>query len=435
MQLTKKNPLAIRQALAFSTAALLGHASPPAHAADNRDWEVDSAIMFYQETGRVSATEPILRLRMDRGDDHFLTLKFVADTLTGASPNGAIPTSSAQTFSGPSGTAGYTTPANSVPLDPTFHDARYAFNAEWEQPAGSASKSIYGVNFSTETDYQSIGLSATYNFDFNQHDTTLTTGIAANADSVQPIGGTPLGLSTVVATPAGGGKNEGEGGGGEAKFNINKHVYDLLLGITQVMSRQDLVQFNINAGKESGYLTDPYKILSVVDTNGALIFPDPYVHEKRPDNRGRMAFYSQWSHQFTSDVLRLAVRHYSDTWGISSNTLDAHYRLELGQRQYLEPHYRYYKQTAADFYHTSLRSSDLAGLNYASADYRLADMSSKTLGLKYGLLVGKRSEVAIRVETITQHARPSEVIGVQNQQILLPDIKASIIQLNYSTVF
>lgn len=439
MQLKKKTK-PIRNTLAMATATLLGNVAHISTAnAESNPWEIDTAVMSYQENGRVSVLEPVIRLREDQGDDRFFTLKLVVDTLSGASPNGAIPTTIPQTFSGPSGTSSYTTAANTVPLDPNFHDARYAINAEWEQPSGDTRHSIYGLSFSTETDYQSLGASATYNFDFNKKNTTLTTGVSLSGDSVQPIGGQPVALAVVPASTGGGGGGEDEGGGGETSFHVNKRVVDLLLGVTQVMSRKDLLQVNFNYGKESGYLNDPYKLLSVVDNTGALITAtapaSPYIYEKRPDNRNRTALYTRWSHQFGSDVLRLSYRYYSDSWGIRSNTLDMHYRLELGERFFLEPHLRSYKQTAADFYHTSVLTTEVASLDYASADYRLADMTTKTVGLKFGWLVGKHSEAGIRVESITQQAQPSRVIGIQSQQDLLPAVKATIVQLNYSFLF
>lgn len=434
MQLNKKHK-SIKNALAVATTTLLGNVVATAHAADNPK-EIDTAVMFYQETDRVSVIEPVIRLRQDKGNDEFFTLKFVIDTLTGASPNGAIPTSSAQTFSGPSGSASYTTPANTVPLDPNFHDTRYALNAEWEQPAGSNTRSIYGVNLSTEMDYTSMGASATYYFDFNTRNTTLTTGISFNADSVKPIGGMPTGLTYVPVAPAGGGgESEGEGGIGGIT-SINKRVYDVLVGITQVMSRKDLVQLNVNFSKENGYLTDPYKLLSVVDSSGALIAsPNSYVYEKRPDSRTHWALFTRWSHQFNSDVLRLSYRYFSDDWGIHAHTVDAHYRFELGEKFFLEPHLRNSKQTAASFYHTSLLNTELAGLSYASADYRLAELSTKTVGIKFGWMAGKNSELGLRMESITQTPQPSKVIGIQSQQDLTPEVKATIYQLNYSFQF
>ena len=45
----------------------------------------------------------------------------------------------------------------------------------------------------------------------------------------------------------------------------SKDVTDLLIGVTQVLNRHTIVQFNYSLSQADGYLTDPYKVLSVVD--------------------------------------------------------------------------------------------------------------------------------------------------------------------------
>jgi len=412
MQLKKKyRP--VRGSLAVATASLLGSVAHTPSIQAAGEWEMDASVMYYSETDRVSLIEPVIRARRDMGNDSFLNLRLVVDSLTGASANGAIPTSSAQTFTKPSGSGTYTAGANSIPLDNSFHDARGALSAEWERPVNADWRAIYGMNLSVEYDYQSIGLSATFNRDFNQKNSTLTLGVAYNADTVKPVGGAPVGLT-----------------------NMPDDVYDILLGWTQVLGKKDLMQFNFNYGNESGYLTDPYKLLSVVDgTTGDLvaISSQRYLYEKRPADRTRQALYWRWSHQFDSDVLRVAYRYFWDDWGITSHTVDTHYRWELGGGRYFEPHLRYYTQGAADFYHTSLVDGSIPG--YASADYRLADLTTTTFGLKYGMKLSKDSELGFRLEKITQQADPSRVIGNQASQDLVPDVDAILVQFNYSLQF
>jgi hypothetical protein len=51
-----------------------------------------------------------------------------------------------------------------------------------------------------------------------------------------------------------------------------KDIIDVVIGVTQVVSRKMLVQLNYSFSNSSGYLTDPYKILSLVDgTSGDTI--------------------------------------------------------------------------------------------------------------------------------------------------------------------
>lgn len=426
MQLKRKKT--VRTSLSLATASLLGSVAPTGHALEaSSDWEVDTSVLYYAETDRVSLWEPVIRLRKDFGNDRFLTFRTVVDTLTGSSANGAIATGQAQTFTTPSGNSTYTTAANTTPLDPSFHDTRVAINLDWEQPLARDVTGNISFNASTEYDYFSMGLAGSAKWELNQKNSTLTAGFAYNADTVEPVGGTPAGLSNMPVFPA-------------VKpiqsVTEDKTVYDLMLGWTQLLGRKDILQLNYVFGNESGYLTDPYKILSVVDgTTGDLVV-DPaqrYVYEKRPEDRTRHSLYAQWNHQFNTDVLRLSYRYFWDDWDITSHTVDMRYRYEMGGKHFLEPHLRYYTQTAANFYHTSL--IDGQTYSYASADYRLADLTTTTIGLKYGYEISDTSEFGIRLEQITQSADPSQVIGNQSQQDLVPDVEAMIVQLNYTLQF
>ena len=124
---------------------------------------------------------------------------------------------------------------------------------------------------------------------------------------------------------------------GHYTFNIafreNKTVVDLLFGVTQVLSRKSLLQLNYTLGSNSGYLTDPYKLLSVIDDNQAS--PDygeiinqgtagdgySYRHENRPDSRLSHAIYAKYIRQLEEDVINFSYRYFFDDWGITSHTM------------------------------------------------------------------------------------------------------------------
>lgn len=418
MQLKKKN---IRDQLSVATAALLTTGIPTGQALEvSTNWEVDTSVLYYAEADRVSLWEPVIRLRKDLGDDSFVNFRLVVDALTGSSANGAIATGSAQTFTTPSGNSSYTTNANETPLDPSFLDTRAAINMDWEKPWAKDVTGNLGFNISKEYDYLSLGVSASAKWDFNKKNSTLTTGFAYNADTVEPVGGAPVGFTNMATKQTMGSSQD-------------KTIYDVIIGWTQVMSRKDLLQFNYVYGNESGYLSDAYKILTVVDGTTGDPVVNPYLYEKRPDSRTRNSVYTQWVHQFDQDVFRVSYRYFWDDWDITSHTVDMRYRYEMGSKHFLEPHLRYYSQSAADFYHTSL--IDGQTYNYASADYRLADMTTTTLGIKYGYEVSDTSEFGIRIEQMVQEADPSQVIGIQSSQDLVPDVEATIFQLNYTMQF
>jgi len=427
-----KPPKSIRGKLALATCSMLTGMPQGANAAGaDSPWELDTAVLYYSEKDRVEVVEPVVRLRKEIDDDEFISVRIVYDSLTGSSANGAIPTDQPQTFTSPSGHKTYTTDPNETPLDPTFHDARYALSAEWEKPLGELTRGVFSANASNEYDYMSLGVSAVVSRDFNLRNTTLTAGASYNADQVDPVGGVPVGLTNMPQFPA---VKATEGD------SDDKTVSELLLGVTQVVSRRTLVQLNYSFGSDSGYLTDPYKLLSVV--NGATgelgtVIPgsEPYRYEKRPDTRDRHAVYWKTVHQLSDDVIRVSYRYYWDDWDITSHTLDFRYRYELRNRHYLEPHVRYYAQTEAEFYRHSLIDGE--SVEYASADYRLGEMTTTTVGLKYGFPTGKNGEFGVRAEYMVQSgdSTPDDAIGVQRQQDLFPDVEAVIFQLNYSLLF
>jgi len=100
----------------------------------------------------------------------------------------------------------------------------------------------------------------------------------------------------------------------------------------------------------------------------------------------------------------------------------------LGNGSYLQPHLRYYTQAAADFSVTSLSEAEAAAATsttYASADYRLSEFVTNTIGLKYAMPVGKSSEFSVRAEMISQ---------VQNDS-LYPDLDSFIVQFGYDFYF
>ncbi len=428
--LNPANGPSIRGKLALATCTLLQATGQSAQAAD--DWEIQSALMIYSESdGRVQAIEPIVSGKKDIGQDEILNIKVVLDSLTGASPNGAHASSDPiQTFTNPSGKQSYTVQKDENPLDSTFLDTRVALSGSWEKPIlDDRSRIIYGANLSKEYDYMSLGASATFMRDYNNRNTTLSYALGVNADSIDPSGGIPTPFANMREANTG---TNREGSGD------SKTITDFMFGVTQVISRKTLMQFNLGLSSTSGYQNDPYKIITVIDPDGTPTtgFTDPgdlpYVYENRPDSRSRQTFYWKTVHHLTEDVINLSYRYYTDDWDLQSHTLDFHYRYELSGGAYLQPHIRYYSQSAAEFYTHSLDFG--APLpEYASADYRLGELNTTTLGLKYAMPLAKNSEFSVRAEVINQSSNTvGTLVGDQLTQELAPDLDAFIFQVGYS---
>lgn len=429
----------IGAALAAATCGLLGVSPSASVAADDANWDVDSAFLYYGESdGRVKDLSLSTRATRDFGDERMLGLDLSVDSLTGASPSGAIASGGAQTFTSPSGRRTYDTPAGGIPLDDSFLDTRFALNASWKQPVARLYTVNAGVGFSSEYDYQHIGANAGLTRDFNQRNTTLSAALAYGKDTIKPVGGLPLPLAQM-----GDAVDDDASPGNRGDSSESKDVLDVLLGVTQVLGRHTVLRVNLSYSDSSGYLTDPYKILSVVDpVTGDLVARSPapgasgptgvYLFESRPDSRRKEGVYAEMRHDFSGKVLQLGYRFSTDDWEVDSHTLESRLRLPLGGSNYLEPHVRYYRQTAASFYRYSVANASPLP-EFASADARLSEMSAVTVGLKFGHVTAGGNEWSARLEFYRQTAEaPREgLIGNQIGNTQMPDFDAVILQFGY----
>jgi len=433
MQLKKP----IGGSLAAATCGLLGALpTTPASAQEANDWDVDSSLTYYSEDNeRVTNYGLDVSVRRAFDEDRFLNLNLTVDSLTGATPNGAVPANTVQTFTSASGGKLYFVQPGDVPLDPTFLDTRVALAANWQQALGESSRWNAGLSVSDEYDYFHAGVNARLEFDFNQKNTTLFVGGAYAQDDVKPVGGSPIGLTPMAGEREDDEDDDDYRGGGDQ----TKDVTDALIGVTQILGRRDIIEVSYSYGQSDGYLTDPYKVLSVVDPVTGVPVASPngdipylYLYEKRPDRRTKDSAYVEWRHAFDRDSFSLSARYMTDDWGIDSETVEAHYRWNINDRSYLEPQLRWYSQSAADFYKTVLFDGEPLP-QYASADYRLADMDAYTVGMKYGHRAD-RGEWSVRLAYYRQEADPSpgaEVGELADFNELILPMSAVIAQFGY----
>jgi hypothetical protein len=434
MQLKVRRSTALREIgtpLAAATCALLGQSAPGAvQAQELMPWDIDTSMLIYSESdNRVRDLSLNLWARKEMREDKFLGLTLAIDSLTGASPSGATPANVVQTFTSPSGNAEYAVAPGAQALDTSFLDTRTAISASWEMPVARLGLLSVGANLSDEYDYTSTGVNARYARDFNNRNTTLSFGVALANDTVSPVGGSPIPFSPMLGFCDLGNKDGDQ----------SKDVTDWLIGVSQVLNRHTILQINYSLSRSDGYLTDPYKMLSVVDpVTGNPVAGPPgsgrfaYLFESRPEARDKQSVYALLKRDFNGDVLELSYRYMTDDWDIDSHTVEARYRFSFGASRYLQPHVRFYQQTAASFYNTVL----FAGAPlpaYATADHRLGEFDGLTLGLKYGQATAGGNEWSARIEYYTQsgNASPGAAVGSLANFDLYPDLNALIAQFSY----
>jgi len=423
----------IAPALAAASCSLLSVASNTALArGEAGTWDFEAASLFYSETDdRVVAVEPVFSATKNFEDGEVLNLKAAFDALTGASPNGATPSAAPQTFTTPSGNSTYTTDAGDAPIDDTFKDSRVALSASWLAPINrdwEYNAAFYG---SKEYDYLSLGTSGGIKRYLNNKNTALNAGLSFSLDTIEPEGDIAKPLAKM-------GFNDVDFDASRDDSSDSKTIIDALFGVSQVINRNTIMQFNYSVSMSDGYLSDPFKVLSVIDDTTGGNFEEGgnnvYLYEARPDSRIKHSLYWQTKYALANgDVIDGSYRFMLDDWGINSHTFDFRYRWQLGS-SYLEPHFRYYMQSEADFYKRYISETEYnaGNLKEATADYRLGDLDGMTVGLKYGHKLDNDHEFNMRVEYYLQSSSGDKGFGLLKDQDLYPDTKALIFQVGYS---
>jgi hypothetical protein len=257
------------------------------------------------------------------------------DSITGASPHYHTHFDTTTSASGPAGRLKPDT-RRSVDLSVT----RYF----------STASVTGGTSYSEESDYISRSVSLQGSLSTPSKNTTVTLGGSVTTDSINP-------------------NNLDE--------SYSKKTYAALIGVTQVMSKNDIIQVNLSRSVGKGYFSDPYKTL-----------------DERPKHRNYSTLMGRWNHYFDSSegVLKLSYRYYDDTYGINSHTIGAEYVQPLPMGFTIMPSVRYYSQNAAKFYvpvgpieaddPTDPASSVPVDSVIYSLDQRLSAFGAVTLGLK-----------------------------------------------------
>lgn len=429
MQLSKTDACSLRKALTLATAALL--ASPVA--AENNGVELQFGQLYYSERDRVDVNTSQVSLKKTLQDGDVLKLGFTYDAMTGASPNGRliplatqnqpVPITTASGFSF-STQAGKTASTKAIWLT-EFKDTRRAGTLDWEHALSRDIAFVIGGNLSRELDYNSLGATTTVNAEFNDKRTTMSLGASISQDLVDPRGGIPngLGVTACGASTSAYQPTWINCGGMPTRYKAGEKISNsFFLGTTQVWNRQTLAQVTFTHTIADGYLTDPYKQLSVThDSFGGEI---AVVYEKRPSQRSSNSVFLKTVHTLDNRSINSSYRFFWDDWSIKAHTFDFHARLDLDSQWYVQPHARFSIQSDADFFTTHLKAESNKP-NFASADHRLSDQTTVTIGLKAGVRFNKLALLALRIEKMNQQYRSAN----------LPNLEAWIVQMTFQNEF
>lgn len=230
-----------------------------------------------------------------------------------------------------------------------------------------------GLSRSKENDYDSRAVSLGATFSSEDNNRTWNVGVGYASDKI--------------------------GKTGDPTLDERKRTTELMVGVTQALTPNDLVQVNLSFNIGRGYYSDPYK--------------DPDIRPKRRDQR---ILLTRWNHYFNGPgaTLRSSYRYYNDTFGIKAHTLGAEWVQPVSARVTLTPSLRYYTQSAASFYYDPVYDPDVGAPyppgyftnppKYISPDQRLSAFGAYTVGLKLGVQLDADWSADIKFEQYEQRS-------------------------------
>ena len=149
------------------------------------------------------------------------------------------------------------------------------------------------------------------------------------------------------------------------------------LGLSQILTRSLIMSLNYEVLTDQGYLASPYRKILFIDPTKAIGYSlaDQIYPRTRTSNAGSIDLKYYLPYRAALDG---QYRFFSDTWGIVAHTLQLGYTQPVWKRWIFDGTFRYYRQSAANFYADIYPRADFA--NFMARDRELAAFQSYTLG-------------------------------------------------------
>ena len=216
-----------------------------------------------------------------------------------------------------------------------------------------------GLSTSTEFDYQSFGGNINFSKKTNNRNGEFTAKAQAYIDKVSLIYPTEL--------------RSGGGGGGDDEHygSTARNSFSGSLSYSQIINQRLQLMFIADLISQKGLLSLPFY---------RVYFNDNSVHkENLPDTRMKIPLGFR-ANYFIGDkiILRSFYRYYHDDWGLTAHTLELETPVKVTPFFSITPFYRYYKQTAVDYFapYKSHTSAD----QYYTSNYDLSAFNSNFYG-------------------------------------------------------
>ncbi|CAH8282083.1 uncharacterized protein DUF3570 [Mariniflexile fucanivorans] len=267
------------------------------------------------------------------------------------------------------------------------------------------------VSLATEYDYFSLGFGGGLVKQFNEKNTTLGISTKIYLDQWMPKYPTELDSYVEVNGNLNQGFFEGitildQNGDASTNWrpvsgfglidNKSRNSYSLSFSFSQILNKNSQFSLFFDLVQQKGWLANPMQRVYFADVNNYYIGNaesiDNYTSlsnrdvfqladdiERLPNTRFKVPIGIRF-HYYLNEILSLRTyyRYYFDDWGIRSNTASVELPIKVSQKFTLYPSYRYYNQTAADYF--APFEENLSTSAYYTSDYDLSEFSANQFG-------------------------------------------------------
>jgi len=165
---------------------------------------------------------------------------------------------------------------------------------------------------------------------------------------------------------------------GDDSFKATTDRQTYRVDLSQIVTKNMVVSLNYEAVTDEGdSLNNPYRQVRFLDANAARGYDYEFEVYPRTKTSSAFALRGMYYLPYRASV-RAEGRIYTDTWGTDAWNVEVAYVHPLPRNLTLDVKYRYYQQSAADFY------SDLfpyqQSQNFMARDKELASFATHTLG-------------------------------------------------------
>jgi hypothetical protein len=218
-----------------------------------------------------------------------------------------------------------------------------------------------GVSYSTEYDYQSLGINFNFSKTSRDHNREFGAHLFAYFDTWEVI--YPYELRSVPRAGTAEDPKEGD--------KLPRNSFQASFVLSQVINERMQLAILFDPALQQGQLATLYQ---------RVYFTDNSVRaEELPDSRIKIPIAIRLNY-FAGDrfIIRAYYRFYQDDWGNTAHTTNLEIPVKLNQFFSLSPFYRFSKQTGIDYF--AGYKEHVTDEKYYTSDYDLSPFSSHMIG-------------------------------------------------------